>query len=343
MYSIDVWCTPLHGRNDRGGSKGSVSFIKKLSLVQQAGALAITGGFRTSPTDSLDVHAALLPIDLQVEKACHNAYTRMAALPPSHPLHKLIRKSAKRYIKRHRSPLHTLTDIFSINPSDVEKIPPVHIHPKRRGLQDIQIDVPTNKDDPKRVDANAIEEIKVYSDGSAHDGKVGVAAILKREGKLDCILKLHLGTTDQHTVYEAELVGMIMGLYLIKTEPRGKVKCSLSMDNQAALVAIKLEMNKSGQHLAANILQLAKQLLEWKGSSRFSLMFRWSAGHVGIAGNEDADKQAKAVADGESSDKMTLPPCLRKKIGYRVSAIQQTHNANLKHHWTMKWLKSPRY
>jgi hypothetical protein len=160
MYGIDIWCTPLHRRNDRGSSKGSVSFIKKLSLVQRAGALVITGGFRTTPTDSLDVHAALLPINLRVEKACHNAYTRMAALPPSHPLHKLIRKSAKRYIKRHCSPLLTLTDIFGINPSDVEKIPLVHIHPKRRGLRDIRIDVPTNKDNSKRADANAIEEIK---------------------------------------------------------------------------------------------------------------------------------------------------------------------------------------
>jgi ribonuclease HI len=124
---------------------------------------------------------------------------------------------------------------------------------------------------------------------------------------------------DQHTVYKAELVGMIMGLYLIKTEPRSKVKCSLSMDNQATLVAIKSEMNKLGQHLAANILQLAKQLLEQKGSSRFSLTFRWSAGHVGIAGNEDTDKQA--AADRESSDKKTLPPCLCKKIGYSISAI----------------------
>jgi hypothetical protein len=136
---------------------------------------------------------------------------------------------------------------------------------------------------------------------------------------------------------------MIMGLYLIKTEPRGKVKCSLSVDNQATLVAIKSEMNKSGQHLTANILQLAKQLLKRKGSSRFSLMFRWSAGHVGITSNKDADKQAKAVADGESSDKMTLPPCLHKKIGYSVSTIRQACNADLKHHWTMKWLKSPRY
>jgi ribonuclease HI len=66
---------------------------------------------------------------------------------------------------------------------------------------------------------------------------------------------------------------------------------------------------------------IAKQLLEWRGNSRFSLTFRWSARHVRIARNKDADKQAKAAVDRESSDKNALPPCLWKKIGYSISAI----------------------
>jgi ribonuclease HI len=246
-------------------------------------------------------------------------------------------------VKRHRSPLHTLTRVFGINPSEIEKIPPVRTHPKKRGLQAIRIDIPPSKDESKRADANSVEQIRVYSDGSAHDGKVGAAAILRREGKQDRILKLHLGTTEQHTVYEAELVGMIMGLYLIKTEKRSKVKCVLNVDNQAALVAIKTEMNRSGQHLAADLLQIAKQLVERRGNSRFKLTFRWSAGHIGIAGNEDADKQAKAAADGDSSEKAILPPCLRKKTGFSLSAIRQARNEKLKLKWAVTWSKSPRF
>jgi ribonuclease HI len=323
LYGIDVWCTPLHGKNTRGGKKGSVNIIKKLTTTQRAGVLAVTGGFRTSPTDSLDAHAALLPIDLRVKKTCHNAITRLATLPKQHPLHTPVKRSAKGQVKRHRSPLHMLTNIFGINPSTIEKIPPVRVHPRERGSQVAHIDIPPSKDKSKQADANAIEEIKVYSDRSAHDRKVGTAAILRHEGKPDRILKLHLGTTEQHTVYEAELVGMIMGLHLIKTERRNGVKCTLNIDNQAALVAIKSEMNKSGQHLTANLLQIAKQLHKRRGNGRFKLTFRWTAGHVGIARNEDADKEAKAVADRESSDKEDLPPCLCKKIGYSLSAIRQ--------------------
>ena len=63
---------------------------------------------------------------------------------------------------------------------------------------------------------------------------MGAAAILKREGAPDRMIKFHLGPAKHHTVYKAELVGILMGLYLIKTERKGKVKCALSADNQAS-------------------------------------------------------------------------------------------------------------
>jgi hypothetical protein len=59
-------------------------------------------------------------------------------------------------------------------------------------------------------------------------------------------------------VYEAELEDMIMGLHHIKIECSNNVNCVSNVGNQAALEAIRLEMNKSGQHLATNILQLVK-------------------------------------------------------------------------------------
>ena len=198
-------------------------------------------------------------------------------LPMEHPLHALVKRSAKGRVKRHRSPLHTLTSIFAIYPSKMEKIPPVRIHPSKRGSQATQIDIPPSKDKSKRADSSAVEQIKVYSDGSAHDGRVGAEAILNQAGRTDRILKLYLGTTEQHTVYEAELAGMIRGLYLIKMEWRNVVKCALSVDNQAALVAIKLKMTKSGQHLVANLYQMAEKLHDCKGNRNFRLTYSLSA------------------------------------------------------------------
>ena len=343
LYGRDVWCTPIHGKNAKGSRKGSVGHIKKLSTAQRAGALAVTGGLRTTPTDTLDAHASLLPLDLRIEKACHDAITRIATLPPEHPLHDPVKKSVNRRVKRHRSALHTLTSIFGTEPCKMEKIPPVRTHPKDRGLLPVRIDIPPNKDASKRADANATETIKVYTDGSAHDGKVGAAAILKRRGKPNRTLKLYLGTTEQHTVYEAELTGMLLGLHLIKTERSSKVKCALNVDNQAALSAIKSNLNKSGQHLAAEVLKTVKQINKSKGNSGYKLTFRWTAGHVGIPGNEEVDKAAKEAADGSSSDKKDLPPYLRKKIKHSLTATRQAHKEKLKTQWSDSWTKSPRF
>ena len=194
-------------------------------------------------------------------------------------------------------------------------------HPSRKNSRLVQIDIPTSKEHSKRADANAIEDIKVYSDGSVHGGKVSAVALLRREGKPDRFLQFHLGSTAHHTVYEAELVGMVMGLHLIKTERRNTIKCTLNVDNQAALTAIKLELNKSGQHLAVILLKAVKNLFESKGNNRFSLTLRWSASHVGSGGSEDADELAKSAADGKSSEKKVLPPYLRRALGYSRSAL----------------------
>ena len=43
LYGINIWCTPMHGRNAKGNRKGSINAIKKLATVQRAGTLAVMG------------------------------------------------------------------------------------------------------------------------------------------------------------------------------------------------------------------------------------------------------------------------------------------------------------
>ena len=57
---------------------------------------------------------------------------------------------------------------------------------------------------------------------------------------------------------------------------------------------------------------------------------------------EDADKATKEAADGVSSDKKDLPPCLRKEIRHSLSVVRQAKNKELKNRWTATWAKSPR-
>ena len=214
LYGIDIWCTPIHSKNMRGSRKGAVNLIKKLTTTQRAGALAITGGFRMTPTDTLDAHAALLPMEQHVQKACYTAITHMAMLPAHHPLLKMIKQSAKSQVKWHHSPLHALTGIFRVNPSKIEEILLVHIHPKDKGSQIIHIDIAPDKEASKQADVNTIKTIKIYLDGSSHDRSVGAVAILKCNGTPDRSIKFHLGSAAHHTVYKVELVGIFFFFFL---------------------------------------------------------------------------------------------------------------------------------
>jgi ribonuclease HI len=101
------------------------------------------------------------------------------------------------------------------------------------------VDIANDKEASITADAEGKEKVKVYSDGSAQEGKVGVAAILIRPGKEMRKLHYHLGTADQHTVFEAELVGLLLGLHLIKTE-KTRTSYTLGADNQAALAAASI-------------------------------------------------------------------------------------------------------
>jgi hypothetical protein len=93
-------------------------------------------------------------------------------------------------------------------------------------------------------------------DRLAIDRKVGVAAILLRAGRTTCTLHFHLGVEDNHTVHEVELIGILLGLYLISTERKGGTLIVLRSNNQAAIKAFKSNFRSPGHHITREALQL---------------------------------------------------------------------------------------
>ena len=90
LYAADVFLIPQTKH-----SAGMRGYIRKLTRVQRQAALHITGAMRTSPTDSLDVHADLLLFQLLVEKVLHRAAVRLATLPVLHPLMRHVNKAVR--------------------------------------------------------------------------------------------------------------------------------------------------------------------------------------------------------------------------------------------------------
>lgn len=95
-------------------------------------ALHITGGMRTSPTDLLNAHADLLPMDLLINKWCHREALRLASLPQSHPIHRAVLNASKRLPKQIPSPMHNILNAYHIHPQNMEKIQAVRHSPRHR-------------------------------------------------------------------------------------------------------------------------------------------------------------------------------------------------------------------
>ena len=177
---------------------------------------AITGALRTSASDVMEAHANLLPIELTMDRVCHWAALRLAALPESHPLFKPVRQSARRFLKRHRSPLHHLFHAFNVLPQDCETIMPLTCPPNE--VSALQLQVADTWEESREEDEGDKADVQVYSDGSGIEGMASASVVLFRDGQEIQSLRYQLGLLTRHTTYEAEVVGVLLVAELICKE-----------------------------------------------------------------------------------------------------------------------------
>ena len=207
--------------------------------------------------------------------------------------------------------------------------------------------------------------MQVYSDGSGFEGGISASVLLYINDHLSRSLHFYLGTLQEHTVYEAEGVGLILSLHLLHGLTRQLTHPTiLGTDSQAVIRALSNQCPHSGHylldaiHLAAERLH-AKQdgvinrvkrnqaLIageEWKGDTRgvIDLQVHWVLGHCNFGPNERADEEAKLAAQGSSSEARFLPPLLHKKLPLSISALRQKNSKKLKKRWQRRWKSSER-
>ncbi|KAG2111306.1 uncharacterized protein F5147DRAFT_525510, partial [Suillus discolor] len=216
---------------------GSHGFASRMARVQRMAALLVTGAMRSTPTDLIDIHANIKPFQQTLRQICHRAILRLVTLHEDHPLNKSIRTTYNFYArrefkkeKRHPSPIHKLISEFKLNPLTIETIQPVRHYTK--WIPDIEVHIAESKTAAYLEDTLAVEELRVYSDGSAIEGGVGAAAVLM-EG-------------------EQKIVGMLLAVQLLEEEMRGRrdvPTMALGVDNQAAVHATMAFQSKPGHYL----------------------------------------------------------------------------------------------
>ena len=202
----------------------------------------------------------------------------------------------------------------------------------------IKTSIAKNREDSISYERNDKADFKAFSDGSGQDNGIGAAAILYKKNFVRPVkdVQAYLGTKSKHNTYEAEAVGVVLALWIIRNSADviGK-SVSLYIDNQAIVLALTGNGHSSGQYLIRAIVSATNGL-------PCSVTFRWISSHSEVKGNEAADKLAKTAARGRSSRREDLPHIMRSPLPVSISAVKQDFQAQLNRRWMKIWEESPR-
>jgi ribonuclease HI len=227
---------------------------------------------------------------------------------------------------------------FKIKPEKVETISATRYNTRWKPLTKINI-IPIAEDAIEDMEQDQAD-IKIFTDGSGMDDKIGAAAVLYRAGRLKSKLRFKLGSQKHHTVYEGEGIGLLLGAKLLNRE-WGARTATFFIDNRAAILATQLTKPNSGHYIFDAFHKYMGHLTRRNLNLRVTL--KWIPGHRGAAGNEKADEQAKKAVTEGSHTIQYLPEYLHNPLPHSKSALLQAHNAKLKTEAQKAWVKSPRY
>jgi len=209
----------------------------------------------------LDVHANLLPIDLLFNKVLFRATVRIASLPSTHPLHKPARKAAKRYVRKHCSPLHNLFEALDLDSNTIEPIAPTQHCPNY--VPFFSTFVPTSKPialrEAREHHRNA--HISIYCDGSGFEEGIGASAVMYTNSVETKHILYYLRPASRHTVYEGEIVGITLALHLLTSlQATLRSYTVIGTDSQATILALNNQKPHPAHYLLDCVHDAAKKL-----------------------------------------------------------------------------------
>ena len=283
------------------------SYLHVLDTIHNQGLRLALGAFRSSPVESLYVEANEPSLHLRREKLSLQYALRLSSNSnnPAHdctfnPKHEVLYDKKPRIIKPFG---------LRVKPALIEnKIECTHIHQNSIPITppwtlneptvNLELSKLKKSETPPELYKAMLGEIKqnyphyvhVYTDGSKVGDTVGCAAVSKFHSS-----KLRL--PDRSSIFTAEVKALDLALNFVSSLNR--TKFLIFSDSLSTLQALK---NRNIEHpLIQRLLEKLNTLLNSK-----SIIFCWIPSHIGISGNEEADKAAKDSLQCNSS-KIKIP------------------------------------
>lgn len=309
------------------------SVLDRLDIIQNQALRICLGAVRTSPICALQVEAGEMPLHLRRDQLLVHYWIYLKGHEESHPAKAVMKRCWEREKAQKESfgwKANQIADNMGVFMKDFEETvlwpdTPVWMCEKQR----VDFEVLYIKQKRRNADlASEFYELmnskykqwtQIFTDGSKDPQSETVgSAVSVPEFQFGCCKRI----SDHMSVYAAELYAMVMAMeWAEKSNCNKIIVCS---DSVSALTSIKTGNVTSHHQLVYEVLFACSRLVR-QGRD---VAFIWVPAHLGIIGNERADKLAKKATKKETIEvNIKLSKSEGKSIVWR-RATQQ---------WQQRW------
>lgn len=297
--------------------------LNTLNPVHNSALRLCTGAFRSSPVISIYAESGEKPLELRRMQLAIQYYARIMQLPQS-PISRCLRDSAQtpstvgHYIEQMKTELKM--PHIEIMPAKYSNYPTWQIPTTTfcdSFLQEKKTNV--NPENIKIMFFDHLEELHhdcehIYTDGSKSEFKVGMATIYKQR-------KITSRLRAETTIFTAELLAILKSMPIISKSRKDKF--TIFSDSRSSIQAI---MKYNNNHPI--VTEINNWLIRLAARHK-SVKLCWIPSHVGIRGNELADKAANEAANvDDHNSHMPIPH--RDYYAHIKLAVQD--------HWREQWI-----